>query len=126
MIFKMGDLLKQESGILVHQVNCQGKMGAGLALDISRKWPHVKTEYIEYVAKNGTNKRGLLGTVLFVPVDEKGKVIVANLFGQYTYGREPNVQYTNYNAVKQGLQICVAEADKRQLQLYIPFNIWLS
>jgi len=39
------DLLTIESGIIAHQVNCQGKMGAGLALKIRKKYPQVYEYY---------------------------------------------------------------------------------
>ena len=34
-----GDLLEITEGIICHQVNCQRVAGAGLALQIRKKWP---------------------------------------------------------------------------------------
>ena len=85
MMYEFGDLLQQKKGILVHQVNCF-KMGAGLAEDIARKWPIVRSTYNLHLLANERNRYNLLGSVLFIVVDEKSPLIVANLFGQYNYG----------------------------------------
>ena len=40
------DLLKIDNGIICHQVNAMGKMGAGIALSIRKKWPVVYNDYM--------------------------------------------------------------------------------
>ena len=40
-----GDLLKSNCDVICHQVNLQGVMGGGLALQIARKFPQVEHEY---------------------------------------------------------------------------------
>ena len=37
-ILEHSDLLEIPSGVICHQVNCIGAMGAGLALQIRKKW----------------------------------------------------------------------------------------
>lgn len=39
------NILDVTEGIIIHQVNCQNVMGAGVALQLSRKYPIVKQEY---------------------------------------------------------------------------------
>lgn len=47
-----GNLLDIESGIIAHQVNCKGVMGAGLAKQIRLKYPIVYQAYIEWYCAN--------------------------------------------------------------------------
>ena len=51
-----GDILKIQEGIICHQVNCIGYMGAGIALGIKRKYYKVYDAYIKYVYKRKENK----------------------------------------------------------------------
>lgn len=87
-------LLNIEQGILCHQVNCKGKMGAGLALAIRRKWPQVYKEYMQLYEWSHLR----LGLVQFVHV-VPNSLIVANCCGQDDYGRDRC--YTNYDALYQ-------------------------
>lgn len=97
MIYKSGNLLEADEQIIVHQVNCQGVMGAGLAKAIRNKWPQVYDKYrricTEYTPES------LLGKVLPVTVGDK---IILNVFGQLNYGRE-GVQ-TSYEALELALR----------------------
>ena len=42
-----GNLLEIEEGIICHQVNCQGVMGAGVAKAIASRYPQVLSAYRE-------------------------------------------------------------------------------
>ena len=94
-----GNLLNIKEGLLVHQVNTVGIMGAGMAQALKEKWPIVFDEYRKEVKEQKQSMMGytysLLGSVYFVRINEK--LIVANLFGQNSYGRE-NICYTDYKA----------------------------
>lgn len=46
--YHKGDLLKSGCDIICHQVNMQGIMGGGLALQIATKYPIVEREYENY------------------------------------------------------------------------------
>lgn len=106
------NILDVKEGVIVHQVNCKGVMGAGLAKDIRNKWPIVFKKYKERLWKPGD--------VQFVNVDTN--LYVCNLAGQYHYGRE-KVCYTIYEAVELGLikvnHFCVTQ----KLQAYIPYKM---
>lgn len=112
------DLLETTCGIIVHQVNCRGVMGAGIALAIRNKWPQVYFQYKAFCAHD-SGPSWLLGCVQIVPITDK--LQVANLFGQNRYGRDK--RYTDYEAIKQGwnkLQnISIAEG----LTPYAPWKI---
>jgi len=100
----MGDIFDLKDGIICHQVNCKGVMGAGLAMAIRNKWPQVYTDYME------TYKRGVLhlGTVVWTKVDEA--LWVASLAAQDGYGRVKGQVYTNYVALQTCLQVVDATA----------------
>ena len=99
-----GDLFDKNDNIykicfIVHQVNCQGVMGSGLAKKIKEVYPRVYKEYKEAL-NNGTVSLGS-AQIVFV-VDTKKKIMhVVNLFAQDKYGRDK--QYTDYEALKTSL-----------------------
>lgn len=92
-----GDLLDAKETYLVHQVNCVGAMGRGLALAIRTKYPDVFRRYEQYCAEH--RARDLLGKVLLIPTHD-GKVI-CNVFGQNGYGTAR--QQTDYAALSKAL-----------------------
>lgn len=93
-----GDLLKAEETYLVHQVNCCGVMGKGLALQIRNKYPDVYRRYQIYCEEHRI--RDLIGRVLLIPTDD-GKVI-CNLFAQERYGNDK--RYTDLVALRSCFQ----------------------
>lgn len=111
------DILEIEKGIVCHQVNCKGVMGAGLALQIRRKYPQLYAEYsIRCYSQNG-----LLGNVTIYEANEN--LIIVNMFSQYDYGRE-NKLYTNYHAFEKCLrQISDLHSCNKDLNIYFPFKI---
>lgn len=108
------DILSVKSGVIVHQVNCQGIMGAGIALKIKRKWPLVFQRYRKFKFK--------LGQIQLIQV-EPG-LWICNLAGQDRYGRDK--RYTDYEAVRIGLDklnawVWAEEKDLRHgIPIYIP------
>lgn len=45
---KQGNILESTENIICHQVNCQGIMGGGLALQIAKQFSNVEQEYKQY------------------------------------------------------------------------------
>lgn len=72
-----GDLLLSDVDIIAHQVNCMCTMGAGIALQISNKYPVAASGYNNYYI--GSESKGLLGQCQIVDTGVSGKY-VANLF----------------------------------------------
>lgn len=115
-----GDLLKAtDRDIILHQVNCKGVMGGGIAKQIRQQHPNLYWRYYIHCKQN----THLLGTVLYYRLPQ---YIIANCFGQDDYGRTK--QYTDYEA----LQKCFIEigvlADKyreqgNDLKIGIPYKI---
>lgn len=106
-------ILDAQNGMVVHQVNCRGKMGAGLALAIRNKWPKVYSDYMDRFIHRGI----ALGEVIFTKVTPE--LVVASLAGQYDYGREKRC-YTQYDAVVTGLK---AIRETNIHPVYIPYGM---
>lgn len=89
------DLLKSDTDLIAHQVNCLGVMGAGVAAQIKCKYPEVYKEYKETCEDFKHDTYYLFGKCLI-----SGKV--ANLFGE----DKPSSHYrdTNYEAIYQALE----------------------
>lgn len=103
-----GDLLKAlDDGKItyaVHQVNCQGRMGSGIAKSIRAKYPVVYENYMTKVqaAKNEGLHTKLLGNIQICAVYENyyetlQHPCVVNFFSQFNYGYD-GCRYTSYDA----------------------------
>lgn len=116
------DLTKVNHGIVAHGCNCQGKMGAGVALAIRKKWPAAYYEYVDLVSSVGPkNRASLLGKSQVVEVErtEISVVYVANLFTQEYYGREPGRRYADPKAIRHALANCLIVCSNYDLPLYM-------
>jgi O-acetyl-ADP-ribose deacetylase (regulator of RNase III) len=82
-----GDLFHTEAKFICHQVNCHGKMGSGVALQVREKYPLAYKCYKER-CKSVSDSSELLGQVQIVYIDEdkQSPVAICNLFAQDRYG----------------------------------------
>ena len=95
------DILTNETGNIVQQVNCFGVMRSGFAKAVKEKYPFVEKEYLAYCASK--NPLDLLGDVLRVSINPNLNIL--NVFGQYTYGKSPHpTRHTEYAALRQAFQ----------------------
>ena len=116
--FIQKDLTTIERGVVVHGVNCQGRMGSGVALAIRNKWPEVYERYRSVdVSVPATNKQKLLGSFHLIKVAEE--LYVGNLYTQVYYGNDGK-QYANCGAIRQCLMGTAAHASVYQLPVYLP------
>ena len=107
--FEIGNLLDAPVDYICHQVNCQGRMGSGIAKQIKERWPVVYDAYIgaykdreDEILRNCGGfehmpdvSETLLGYLQKVPVNEEQVVI--NMFAQQYYGYDGK-RYTSYDA----------------------------
>lgn len=98
---KVGNLLDSDCEYICHQVNCQGKMGSGIAGQIKERWPAVYTDYrnfYSYQSLKGPNSE-LLGSVIAtsIPNEDWPDKVVLSLFAQENYGYDGR-RYTSYDA----------------------------
>ena len=119
--FTKGDLTTIEKGIICHQVNCQGKMGASLAKALSDKYPIIKKRYLQCYLQQKENTALLLKTCQIVPVKEE--LFITNCFAQLHYERNKNYIYTDYNALKNTLTQAIKFAKIKVLPVYVPKHI---
>lgn len=112
-----GDVTKTDIPYIAHGVNCQGKMGSGVAKALFLIWPEVREKYLKYyranlaLAINGTED--FLGTVQFVPCDGK---TVLNMFTQNFYGYDGKL-YLSYDAVRACFQAIVDQGLIKKLAI---------
>lgn len=118
------DILQIEYGIIGHQVNCQGKMAAGLAGEIARKWPVAKEQYLQSLQEDaGRDRLPILGSCATGRVGgtDSKPLMVAHLFSQNRYGRKK--QHTNYLALGQALHSLWHSGYNRDLTIYLPYGL---
>lgn len=117
----VGDITTIDRGVIVHQTNCMGIMGGGLAAQIRQKWPHVNEAYVHHchIARNERWK--LLGTVQFIPVSPY--LTVANAFGQLDTSSHAAHCATDYLALGECLRTIRKVYDGKLLEVYFPYKI---
>ena len=124
-IVEHSNLLEVKSGIICHQVNCIGAMGAGIALQIKNKWPVVYKNYKADCDLFAENPRKLLGHVQDTLVSDG--LVVANCFGQvYPGRRHGNMTHgnmTEYGAWNTILDKLSDLSNYFHLDLHMPYMI---
>lgn len=114
------DITTITHGVIAHGCNCQGKMGAGVALAVRHKWPIAYHDYVEAIRIVGNDKERLLGKCQIVPVVETdwSRLYVANCFTQLYYGRQPK-QYASVDAIRHSLTSAVNWATRFDIPMYM-------
>lgn len=98
IIEEKGDLLKSDVQIKVHQTNCYGVMGAGIAKQIKATYPEVFKQYKDCCDKRTPDE--LFGGIQIIKTHNDGEYI-CNLFAQKGYGK--GYVQTDYKKFEQGL-----------------------
>lgn len=106
--------LAPSNAIIVHGCNAQGVMGSGFAKQVKEMYPEVYEAYIDYHKTFG------LGAGWIIPVAIEDMCIV-NAITQYNYGRDPDVIYVRYHAVKSALEEVVKMNYENSRPIYLPF-----
>ena len=114
-----GDITDIVKGVIVHQVNCQNVIGAGVSGALIRKYREVKTSYHD-VFRN-ENPFYLFGKFREVAVTED--LLVVHAFSQFGYGnagRTGKVYTDMEKLVKILSDVCKKYPDRN---IYIPCGI---
>lgn len=111
-----GDLFDTSAPFICHQVNCQGRMGSGVAKQVRAKHPKAYKQYM-YLC-NDKCPSELLGHAQFVYDTDK---IVVNMFSQDRYGYDGRC-YTDYRAFASCLRE-IAESVAASETIAMPYNI---
>lgn len=96
---KEGNLFDATEGVICHQVNCMGVMGAGIAAQFKERFPENYAYYKE-ICHRTTNPMGLLGKLVIMGDGFNG-LYSCSMFAQYKYGHDKSFIYTDYDAFKQ-------------------------
>lgn len=106
------DLLDNDSGLILHGVNCQRKMNSGVAKAIRNKWPIVYEKYYN-------NGRGahLLGT--FQPIVISESLVIGNCYTQEFYGRSLG-PFASLDAICVSLTSAAMFSKECKLELKMP------
>jgi len=112
-----------EINVMVHQVNCQGKMASGIAGQIAKAYPKHKEEFLREYGYNNY----LGNSVMTIYYDEArgSRNYVAGVYGQNHYGRDGK-RYTNYAALFSGIDEIInytLEWDDKPTKVGIPWGI---
>lgn len=134
-----GNIFDSKANFIVHQVNCQGVMGSGVALQVAERFPHVEREYLKYLRHCKKNKIDPLGTAQYVPTEvwaiglvdtmknhyvdayDKEYQYIVNLFGQNNYGM--GVQQTDLKAMKNAFVDICEKAKSINATVAVPYRI---
>lgn len=108
-------------GIIIHQVNCQNRIGAGLSKEFITRYPIMKEKYHALCRRTPLYDR--LGK--FQPVYLGPNLIGINSFSQFYYGnaRRTHKVYTHPVHLKANILAAVELAEDKNLPLFIPANI---
>lgn len=118
--YKVGNILKNvKRGLILHQVNCLGVMGGGIALGIRQMYP---AAYMQYLAKY-LDEGWTLGESQFVPVslnkdETKVDLYIGNLAGQKEIGSKDGKCPTDYHALTICLDDALDFANRHQLEVH--------
>lgn len=111
------DLTKITHGVIAHGCNCQGKMGAGVAYAIRKRWPVVYFEYVDLCIKSTPTQ--LLGSSQIVTITDTdiSFLAVANCFTQEYYGKDGKI-YADRSAIRTALIQPLRLAQKRDVPFF--------
>lgn len=114
-----GDITLVTEGVIVHQVNCQGAIGAGLSGQLIAKYPQLERDY-HCVCKD-KNPQDLMGLITISTINKK--LAIASIFAQLNYGNayKTHKVYTDMDVLVRDLEyLCTAYPEDK---FYIPYRI---
>ena len=133
-----GNIFDSKANFIVHQVNCQGVMGSGVAAQVAERYAHVEKEYMKYLRYCNKNHIEPLGTAQYVPTEVWALIMIdtmknnnvdafdtnyqyiVNLFGQSTYGEG---LHADLKAMKKALVDIREKAEKIGATVAMPYQI---
>lgn len=108
------DITTVVMGVIAHGVNCQGKMGSGVAKALRAKWPVIYETY-SLLPKG----KPMLGRSNLVRVGPRDELFVVNCYTQLFYGYGGG-KYADPKAIDTSLWDAYMWADYYHLPLYMP------
>lgn len=121
-----GDIRNVDRGYIVHQVNCQGHIGAGVSGVICEKWPAVRRSYERACAGKTPQERfgQCVGTVVSHNADGS-RLVVVNSFSQLDYGDAARTHrvYTDEDVLIDNVRRVVEVANREGKAVFVPDHI---
>lgn len=116
-----GNIFDTDCDIIAHQVNCMGVMGTGIALDIRNLYPYNYTSY-KALCSSHLHSESLGGQIHFVVVKHKeGYKTIANLFGQFSYGRDK--RHTDYDWLEKAISSLADYCKRHGCSVAFPYKM---
>jgi O-acetyl-ADP-ribose deacetylase (regulator of RNase III) len=118
-----GNLLDSKAEVIGHCTNCRGAMGAGVALQIRRKWPVVFNRYHSIWEYYRTNHKesDQLGTTDLVETESGSNQYVANLYGQDDH--DASLRQIDYEALYNSLAGLSKQMENKFKSVAFPFKM---
>lgn len=113
------DVTTLTEGTIAHGVNCQRRMGSGIALAIRKKWPEAYNQYMELSAEKQRKMLGETQIVDLSPDENPQSLFVCNCFTQYNYGADGK-RYADPDAVEVAADVAFLHASYMGTDLYMP------
>lgn len=119
-----GDLTSINNGYIMHQVNCQNVMGAGVAKALYSKYPRVKEAYHEFATKH-PNPLDRLGKIQPVSLESNPDLKIFNAYTQLYYGNSAKTKkvYTDEEKLIDALTRFDQRAKQDNQPAYVPAKI---
>lgn len=119
-----GDLLDSKENLILHQVNCTGKMNSGVAKAIRDKWEVVFEKYSSAISDFESRfvRGALIGKVQSVLVNKEPSQYVVNMFSQDSYGYDGQ-RYTDYEALYKCLEQVAKVARDNNFSVALPYKL---
>jgi O-acetyl-ADP-ribose deacetylase (regulator of RNase III) len=100
---------------IVHIVNDEGKWGKGFVMAVSRRWPRIREEYINWHSNQDNFK---LGEVLFTRAESN--IWVANMIAQHGTRNSGGKPPIRYNALEKCLKQVAYECRIQPWSVHMP------
>lgn len=113
-----GDIFTSDANLILHQVNCQGVMGGGVALQVRQKYPEVYSAYKALCDQHSDDRSTLLGDQLYCKINDSQRIV--NLFAQENFGYDGQC-YTDYDALRYALSKVGWFARRKNFSIAIPY-----
>lgn len=112
-----------KDAVIMHQVNCQNVMGAGIAKEFAQRYPRIKKQYHKLCAQLKPDER--LGHLQLVALDENRHLYGLNSFTQLFYGnsRITGQTYTDEALLINNILSAATFTQHTSKTLYIPKGI---
>lgn len=121
--YRQGNMLDYaSSGIIVHDCNCIGEWGYGIAFQMKYKFPDAYRQYKLY-CDNAKIKSTILGTALIIKDKDHENILIGCLFTSVGYGRfrsiESDILKSTDTAMKDLInQLCIL--DSTGMKIHMP------